>query len=83
MSDETQNSKARRDYEIETLKRASLRGMEVKSLRPEGQLRESFARVEPDGQAWLHNFISTNIHMETCTITGPWCRENIVAPQGD
>ena len=60
MSDEIlKNSKARRDYEIiETLEAGLvLRGTEVKSLRAgKGQLRESFARVEPDGQAWLHNF---------------------------
>lgn len=60
MSDEIlKNSKARRDYEIiETLEAGLvLRGTEVKSLRSgKGQLRESFARVEPDGQAWLHNF---------------------------
>ena len=60
MSDEIlKNSKARRDYEIiETLEAGLvLRGTEVKSLRAgKGQLRESFARVEADGQAWLHNF---------------------------
>ena len=60
MSDEIlKNSKARRDYEIiETLEAGLvLRGTEVKSLRAgKGQLRESFARVEPDGQAWVHNF---------------------------
>ncbi len=60
MSDEIlKNSKARRDYEIiETLEAGLvLQGTEVKSLRAgKGQLRESFARVEPDGQAWLHNF---------------------------
>ena len=60
MSDEIlKNSKARRDYEIvETLEAGLvLRGTEVKSLRAgKGQLRESFARVESDGQAWLNNF---------------------------
>jgi len=60
MSDEIlKNSKARRDYEIIEALEAGLvlRGTEVKSLRAgKGQLRESFARVEPDGQAWLHNF---------------------------
>ena len=52
------NSKARRDYEIlETLEAGLvLRGTEVKSLRAgKGQLREEFARVDRDGQAWLHN----------------------------
>jgi len=60
MSDEIlKNSKARRDYEIIEALEAGLvlQGTEVKSLRAgKGQLRESFARVEPDGQAWLHNF---------------------------
>lgn len=60
MGDEIlKNSKARRDYEIlETLEAGLvLRGTEVKSLRAgKGQLREAFARIEPDGQAWLHNF---------------------------
>ena len=52
------NSKARRDYEIlETLEAGLvLRGTEVKSLRAgKGQLREAYARVDRDGQAWLHN----------------------------
>ena len=52
------NSKARRDYEIlETLEAGLvLRGTEVKSLRAgKGQLREAYARVDCDGQAWLHN----------------------------
>ena len=52
------NSKARRDYEIlETLEAGLvLRGTEVKSLRAgKGQLREAYARVGRDGQAWLHN----------------------------
>mgnify|MGYP000270011575 FL=1 len=60
MSDEIlKNSKARRDYEILESFEAGLvlRGTEVKSLRAgKGQLRESFARIEPDGQAWLLNF---------------------------
>ena len=52
------NSRARRDYEIlETLEAGLvLRGTEVKSLRAgKGQLREAYARVDGDGQAWLHN----------------------------
>lgn len=52
------NSRARRDYEIlETLEAGLvLRGTEVKSLRAgKGQLREAYARVDSDGQAWLHN----------------------------
>ena len=60
MGDEIlKNSKARRDYEILESFEAGLvlRGTEVKSLRAgKGQLRESFARIESDGQAWLHNF---------------------------
>jgi len=60
MSDEIlKNSKARRDYEIlESLEAGLvLQGTEVKSLRAgKGQLREAFARIEPDGEAWLHNF---------------------------
>ena len=60
MGDEIlKNSKARRDYEILESFEAGLvlRGTEVKSLRAgKGQLREAFARIEPDGQAWLHNF---------------------------
>ncbi len=52
------NSKARRDYEIlETMEAGLvLRGTEVKSLRAgKGQLREAYAQVDRDGQAWLHN----------------------------
>ena len=52
------NSKARRDYEIlETMEAGLvLRGTEVKSLRAgKGQLREAYAQVDCDGQAWLHN----------------------------
>ena len=60
MGDEIlKNSKARRDYEIlETLEAGLvLRGTEVKSLRAgKGQLRDAFAKIDPDGQAWMHNF---------------------------
>ena len=52
------NTKARKDYDIlETLEAGLvLCGTEVKSLRAgKGQLRDAYARVERDGQAWLHN----------------------------
>jgi len=52
------NSKARRDYEIlETVEAGLvLRGTEVKSLRAgKGQLREAFARIDQDGEAWMVN----------------------------
>ena len=59
MGDEiVKNSKARRDYEIlETVEAGLvLRGTEVKSLRAgKGQLRDAFAKIDRDGQAWLCN----------------------------
>lgn len=57
MSDILTNSKARRDYHILEVFEAGivLRGTEVKSLRAgRGQIRDAFARVEPDA-VWLHN----------------------------
>lgn len=64
------NSKARRDYEIlETVEAGLvLAGTEVKSLRAgKGQLREAFARIDNDGEAWMVNchideYAQGNVH---------------------
>ncbi|MSU40999.1 MAG: SsrA-binding protein SmpB [Pedosphaera sp.] len=58
MSDIVTNSKARHDYNITETYEAglALRGTEVKALRAGGgQIREAFARLDRNGEAWLIN----------------------------
>jgi len=70
MSEIVKNSKARRDYRIlETYEAGiALRGTEVKSLRAgKGQIRDSFAKVDAEGEVWLVNayideYAQGNIH---------------------
>lgn len=56
---EVQNKKAGRDFTVlETLETGiELTGTEVKSLRTaQASLDESFARIDPRGEAWIHEF---------------------------
>ncbi len=58
MADIVTNSKARHDYHITETYEAglALRGTEVKALRAgRGQIREAFARIDRNGEAWLLN----------------------------
>lgn len=58
MADIVTNPKARRDYHVLETYEAGLvlKGTEVKALRAgKGQLSDAYARVEADGQVYLHN----------------------------